>query len=377
MNFIINNPKFRKLQLFADSGTVVNTTTGTVNAYDGQATTTNALAPSMKVYYDTELLENSRMELLFGQFAKHISLPANHGTEIEFRKFATFARASVLQEGVIPTGQTFGMTSVKFGINQYGTYTALTDRVETRLFDPILMGATDEMSHSAAETQEVLIRDALLTNANVLYADNVDMTTGKKSGVTPVSCAEMECTDALCAIITPDTLARAARIMRLNKVPHLKRIVRHADGSETIKRTGKWGIMVHPSVKYNLITHKDFVEVHKYCAPEEIFHGEVGELHGFIIMENADAPVLGDTYKNKAGSNTYASYAFGQDAYCIIDPGNGNLEMIIKPKEQAGGPLNQFGTVGYKLETGSAVLYPERLLRIMSCTEFSGEDEAN
>lgn len=136
-------------------------------------------------------------------------------------------------------------------------------------------------------------------------------------------------------------------------------------------------IMVHPSVKYNLITHKDFVEVHKYCAPEEIFHGEVGELHGFIIMENADAPVLGDTYKNKAGSNTYASYAFGQDAYCIIDPGNGNLEMIIKPKEQAGGPLNQFGTVGYKLETGSAVLYPERLLRIMSCTEFSGEDEAN
>ena len=376
--FAITNPdKYRRLQLFADAGTVVMTTTGTTNAYTGDATTTDALDPSMKVFYDTELLENARREMLYSQFAKHIALPANHGTEIEFRKFTTFARATKLQEGVIPTGQTFGMTSVKFGINQYGTFTALTDRVETRLYDPILMGATDEMSHSAADTQEVLVRDALLTNPNVLYADNVTLETGKKAGVTPVSCAEMEASDTVCAIISPDTLAKAARIMRKNKVPHLKRTVRHADGTETTKHTGKWGIVVHPSVKYNLVKHPDFVEVHKYCAPEEIYHGEAGELHGFIIMENADAPVLGGEYVNKAGTNTYASYAFGQDAYCTIDPGEGNLQMIIKPKEQIGGPLNQFGTVGYKFETGSAVLYSERLLRIMSCTEFSDEDELN
>ena len=165
--------------------------------------------------------------------------------------------------------------------------------------------------------------------------------------------------------------------MRKNKVPHLKRTVRHADGTETTKHTGKWGLVVHPSVKYNLVKHPDFVEVHKYCAPEEIFHGECGELHGFIIMENADAPVLGGTYVNKAGTNTYASYAFGQDAYCVIDPGNGNLRMIVKNASEVGGPLEQFGTVGYKFETGSAILYAERLLRIMSCTEFSDEDEIN
>lgn len=375
--FINNIDKYRRLQLFADSGTVVQTTTGTANAYTGEVTTTDALSPSMKVFYDTELLENARREMLYGQFAKHITLPANHGTEMEFRKFTTFARASVLQEGVIPTGQTFGMTAVKFGIQEYGTFTALSTRVQTRLFDPVLMAATDEMSHSAADTQEVLVRDSLLTNPNVLYADNITLADGKKSGTTPVSCAEMEASDTICAILAPDTLAKAARIMRKNKVPHLKRTVRHADGTETTKNTGKWGLVVHPSVKYNLVKHPDFIEVHKYCAPEEIFHGECGELHGFIIMENADAPVLGDTYKNKAGTNTYASYAFGQDAYCVIDPGNGNLRMIVKNASEVGGPLEQFGTVGYKFETGSAILYPERLLRIMSCTEFSDEDEIN
>ena len=375
--FINNIDKYRRLQLFADSGTVVQTTTGTANAYTGEVTTTDALSPSMKVFYDTELLENARREMLYGQFAKHITLPANHGTEMEFRKFTTFARASVLQEGVIPTGQTFGMTAVKFGIQEYGTFTALSTRVQTRLFDPVLMAATDEMSHSAADTQEVLVRDSLLTNPNVLYADNITLADGKKSGTTPVSCAEMEASDTICAILAPDTLAKAARIMRKNKVPHLKRTVRHADGTETTKHTGKWGLVVPPSVKYNLVKHPDFVEVHKYCAPEEIFHGECGELHGFIIMENADAPVLGDTYKNKAGTNTYASYAFGQDAYCVIDPGNGNLRMIVKNASEVGGPLEQFGTCGYKFETGSAILYAERLLRIMSCTEFSDEDEIN
>ena len=42
------------LQLFADAGNVVNTTTGTVNAYTGAATTTDAMSPSMKVFYDEE-----------------------------------------------------------------------------------------------------------------------------------------------------------------------------------------------------------------------------------------------------------------------------------------------------------------------------------
>ena len=68
---------------------------------------------------------------------------------------------------------------------------------------------------------------------------------------------------------------------------------------------------------------------------------------------------------------------FGKDAFGIIDPEGGNLETIIKSKEEAGGPLNQFSTVGYKFEFGATVLYTERVLRIMSCSTFSGSDELN
>ena len=91
------------------------------------------------------------------------------------------------------------------------------------------------------------------------------------------------------------------------------------------------------------------------------------------------APILGGTYyKNKAGTLTYATYFFGKDAFGIIDPEGGALQMIVKDKSQVGGPLDQFSTVGYKFETnGATILYTERVLRVMSCSSFSASDEVN
>ena len=41
------------LQLMADAGTLVNTTTGTANAYTGDKTTSSDMAPTTTTYYDT------------------------------------------------------------------------------------------------------------------------------------------------------------------------------------------------------------------------------------------------------------------------------------------------------------------------------------
>ena len=60
-----------------------------------------------------------------------------------------------------------------------------------------------------------------------------------------------------------------------------------------------------------------------------------------------------------------------------IEPGGGNAEIIVKNRGEIGGPLEQFSTVGYKFETGHIVLYPERLLRVMSVSAYSAVDESN
>ena len=59
----------------------------------------------------------------------------------------------------------------------------------------------------------------------------------------------------------------------------------------------------------------------------------------------------------------------------MIDVAGGNMEMIVKGPEEAGGPLNQFGTIGVYFETGGGVLYEERLLRVECGSYYSSVDE--
>ena len=351
------------LQLFADAGTVVNTTGGSANAYDSTKTEkTQALNGELKAFYDTELLENARCEMFYAQFAKRQSLPAGHGTTVEWRKWNTFAKADKLEEGVIPNGQKFGMSSKTGTIDQYGTYAAISDKLELRAYDDIILGATEEMGASAAQTQETLIRDALLENTNVWYCDNVSLQSGEVVG-TPKSCAEMEASETAMSLLTPDMVARAVTKLRKDKVPTIG---------------GKYCAVIHPSVAYDLRKSKEWIEAHKYCAVTEIFNGEIGELHGCRFVENVFAPILDGEYANKAGGVSYATYIFGKDAFGIIDPEGGALEMIVHDKSEIGGPLNQFSTIGYKFETnGATILYPERILRVMSVSSFSATDEVN
>lgn len=377
--------KYSWLQYFADAGTLVNATGNYVNAYTGETTAfsgTNDLTGELKTFYDTELLENARVELYYAQFGKRQSLPKNHEGKVEWRKFNTFARADKLIEGVIPTGQKLGMSKVTGTVDQYGTYTAVTDKLELRAYDPIILAATEEMGASAAETQEKLTRDALLVGTNVVYCDNIDKETRKVLS-TPTSCKTMGAggtTTATGGTSTPDGWAlltvamidKIVTIMKKNRVPRIN---------------GYYYAVAHPSVLYDLRRDPEWVDAHKYAAPEALFNGEIGEIGGVRFIEDVFAPVLGvkgtsaaqdDEYVNKERGRTYATYFFGKEAFGIIDPEGGAMEMIVHDKSEIGGPLDQFSTIGYKLETnGATILYPERMLRVMSVSSFSAEDDAN
>lgn len=461
------------LQLFADAGTLVNTSVQYVNAYTGEAQPfegKNTFATTLKPFYDTELLENARVEMFYAQFAKKQPLPLGRQGKVEWRKWNTFAKAGKLIEGVIPTGQKFGQTSIYGDIAQYGTYTTVSDKLEMRAYDDVILGATEEMGASAAETQETLIRDALMTGTNVLYCDNIDEEGAVVS--TPKIQYEMEYADGAKALLTPDMVNQAVTKLKKDRVPTIG---------------GKYVAVIHPSVSYDLRSSKEWIEAHKYAATTEIFNGEIGELHGVRFVEDVFAPVCVNNNGLVAGSDArkltiaslpasqstnvgnaltdsgdagiigkfkmtfdetpaatlvghylnvidasdatvhgrinvcgvdasaktiyfhennvaataaaddllvdgdgakvgkdgapnaaYATFFFGKDGFGIIDPAGGGLEMIIHNKDEIGGPLNQFSTIGYKFETnGATLLYQERVLRVMSTSKYSATDEGN
>ena len=225
--------KLFNIQFFADAGTLVNMTDRTGSAYDGTSYTLRStsgepqMAPELKEFYDTELLENARMELRYAQFGKKQRLPKGHKGTVEWRKWNTFAKATALLEGVIPTGQKFGVTNLTGSVAQYGTYTAISDILELRAYDDIILGATEEMGASAAATQETLIRNALLTGTNVLYCDNIH-TDGSTS--TPLSPAGGDNDPGMGAgggssgahgwcLLTPTMINKAVAILKKNKAP--------------------------------------------------------------------------------------------------------------------------------------------------------------
>ena len=344
------------LQFHAEAGTMTNTTTGTVNSYTGAATTTDAMSPSMKVFYDTELLENAREKLIFQQLGRKQALPAKHGKTVEWRKWKTLPGVDKLREGVIPEGKTLGMTSMTVPIDQYGMYVTVSDQLELHAVDDAILGATEEIGASAGESYDKLVRAALMTGANVMFADIYDADGNYVS--TPDTRAALAAGKANVAHLTPKMVNKAVTALKKNKVPTFS--------------GGKYVAVIHPSVAEDLRESKAWQEYHKYAATTELFNGEIGELHGVRFVESNLAGIVkeGDTA-------VYMTMFFGKDAFGVIDPEGAGMETIIKSKDEIGGPLNQFSTIGTKFSMAAKILYPERLLTLESLSSYSAIDEAN
>lgn len=318
------------LQLFADV-TPVNVTTQTTTGAD--------MSPTMKTFYDTALLENAREQMVFTQFGKKQPM---HGNKVEWRKFNTFAKAlTPLTEGVIPTGQTFGMTKIEATTTQHGDYVAVSDRLELESYDDVIFGATEEMGAAEGETYDTLTRNILVAGNSVAYGGGKD----SRSALTSAD------------ILTPELVAKAATWLKKNKAP---------------KIDGSYVAIIHPSVAFDLRNSEEWKEFHKYNDVAPIFKGEIGMLHGVRFVECNESKVWKD-----GDSAVYATLFLGKDAFGILDPEGEGMEMIIKTKEQIGGPLNQFGTIGYKFCHGAKILYQERMLRVETGSSYSAIDEAN
>ncbi len=317
------------LQQFAD---VMNTTTSP-----------SSMSIEMKTYYDTELLENARPQMYFYQFAKKQRLPKNHGRTIEWRKFNTLPNASVLTEGVIPDGTAIGVTNITDSLTQLGMYVKISDLLEIHSIDPVILETQTELSASMAKSKDEAIRNDLMTGTNVQYAN------GKTAR------AGLAATD----VLTPTEVNKAATALKKMNTP---------------KINGKYVAIVHPSVTFDIRQSPEWIDVHKYAATTEIFNGEIGELHGVRFVETTQAKIV----QGGSGVVVFCTLFFGKDAFGTVDAEGGAAEMIVKNRNEGGGPLNQYSTIGYKFETnGAVILYQERMIRVESGSTYSGVDKVN
>lgn len=353
-------------QLFAEAGTVVNALGGFTNAYtgavEGFTPGSTDLGPLNKTFFETDMLDNTRDQMIYGQLGMKQTLPDNEGTSIEWTRWQTLGRVHKLKEAVIPTGKKMGIVAITVSISQYGDYVAISDLSKKHGVHPIVLGAEEELSASYALTYEELIRNTLCGGTNLLFAEATNKTTG---AVVSQPSSEAGLQTALATYncnVTGRMLAKAAT--QLKKTAKMR------------KYEGNYYVaVVHPDVAEDLrLNDQAWIESHKYDASEEIFTGEIGRMHGIRFVESNLAPVI------KAEGQTYATFKtliFAKDAFAIVDPEGGNMQLIIKNEDEVGGPLNQFGTVGVKGSMACKILYQERMLVLWSGSSYSDVEEDN
>lgn len=427
----MKNKDFEKLNLQLFSFTP-HVDPGTPTTEPVNVTTQQSMSPTIKEFYDTFLLENARESMVFSQLGKKEPI---HGSSVEWRKWNTFPKAlTPLTEGVIPTGRTFGMTKINGSATQHGDYVTISDRLEMEAYDPVIIGATEEMGAAEGETYDTLTRNILIAGTAVLYAPKV-------SGGSETPVISRKALDKT-AILSSKVVDKAATILKKNKAP---------------KIDGDYVAVIHPSQAFDLREEKGWLDAHIYSDVTPLYNGEIGKLHGVRFIESnevkvhrgadltegsrtlsvktavsastsvavkekitaADATALagktiadadGNEYEiasataGNAGSasltlsaaatiavnsvlyptgggaqglSTYDALFFGKDAFAVIDVEGEGTEMIIKNKGEIGGPLEQFSTVGYKFMHGAKILYQERMLRVETGSEFSDTDEEN
>lgn len=321
--------------------------------YNTNVTTSDGMTPEMHTYYDKQLLEDCKPNLIHGQFAQKRNIPKGNSKTINWRRFNALGKClTPLTEGVTPDGQTAQISKVEATAVQYGGYVATSDVIDLTAVDPVVVELGKLVSNQAGLTLDTIVRNAIVSGTVVQYATGEDG-------------AEVASRSALTKShkVKVDDILRAVRTLKRKNVPTIN---------------GYYIAIVHPDNAYELSRDPEFREWHKYAKPEELYEGELGKIGKCRFVESSEAIVWKDN-SCPDGLAVYGTLVFGADAYGDTEIDGGGLEMIVKPLGSGGtaDPLNQRSTVGWKAFKTAKILAEDRMVRIESCSSYSDLAEAN
>ena len=315
----MKNYLFINLQLFADV----------------QVTTQDSLSVEMKTFYDMTLIDEATANLVHDQFGQKKPIPQGSGKTIEFRKFTPLAKAMTpLTEGVTPPGKSLEATAITATVSQYGDFITQSDVLELTALDNTILEATKLLGRQAGLTLDTITRNVMQSGTNVTYCPKADGT-----AVTSRTALTNDCQ------LTVDVINQVVAKLRAQNTPTIG---------------GKYVAIIHPYVAYDLMSDERWIDAHKYCKPENLYEGEIGEIGGVRFVQTTEAKIY--------EGGVFGTLIFGDGAYGVTEITGGGLETIVKQKGSAGtaDPLNQRSSVGWKAIKTAELLIPNYLVRVES-----------
>ena len=293
---------------------------------EGTYTQLQDLSPEMKTFYDKNLIRLAEPNLVHDQFGQKRPIPGGNGKTIEFRKFnalPTLTGARVLQEGITPDGQNYGVTAITAQIVQYGGYVTISDMLNLTAYDNQMQEVMKLIATQAGQVSDKVTRDILCAGTNVMWA-------GGQDEIGDITAAD---------VLTIEDIKKAVRLLkRVNAQPI----------------SGSYVAIVHPDVAYDLMNDSEWIDANQYAGSSAIFNGEIGKMYGVRFVETTMAKIW--TTDPADGTTplsvpVYATLVLAENAFGVTMINNGGIETIVKQLGSGGtaDPLNQRSTVGWKL----------------------------
>ena len=244
-----------------------------LHLFDQTNVTTDAgMSAEMKTYYHDKLIDHAEPKLVHNQFGQKVPIPKGSGKTIEFRKYNPLPKAlGALQEGVTPHGRKMEVSTLTSEAKQYGDYIEMSDVLMVTTIDRNLEQAIKMQGGQAGRTLDTVTREVLNGGTNKMFAPKV-AANGTETEV--LLRADVDGT----AQLTPDVVKIAAgKLRRMNAEPYDDSFV----------------AIVHSDTVTDLMRHPDWIEVHKYATPENIYEGEVGKIGNVRFVESTEAKIIG------------------------------------------------------------------------------------
>lgn len=209
--------------------------------------------------YSKDILFKAQPVMKFESIAKvQTDLMATPGNTLKFLRYNSLTGKSDIAETVTVTTDTLSTSLVSIVVGEHVKAVAFSELLLRQAADNVLDRASTLLGMHYAVDRDRLIRDTLLTSANVLYSQGGGVA-ATRAALTTSSKFNVE--------LVRDVVEQLAT----NKAPKF-------NGDAYVA-------FVHPHQARALRSDSAWVNVSQYAAPDQIFNGEIGRIEDVRFIE--------------------------------------------------------------------------------------------
>lgn len=224
----------------------------------------------LEVFSD-EIIFQAQPVLRFEQIAhKRTDLTVLHGQTVKFLKYNALTGSAALAETTPMETSTISTATLSITVGEQGKALGFSQALINASVTDVLTDASKLLANHYAVVRDSMIRDALLTGANVLYAK------GRTSRAGLVAADTFDV----------DLVRDAVEFLATNKAP------KFSDGYVT---------MIHPHQGKAIRKDNAWIGAQQYVDPTAIFNGEIGKIEDMRFIETTNV-----TYVKKSTQDIWA-----------------------------------------------------------------------